>query len=392
MKLIQNIVVICLFYTACIRSQQVAYLEPLSDHDKLLKHATRACVTGSTNLILKLPTTQGLQYQVMGLVDNTGDLSWITTITDSNQLQLIYTATSCDRPLTLVLRDTTGSFAATTITLTGNSLINYSPSGDCADSQGFIWAPTLQNTFIGMGVGNSNNLTGTSNVALGFNALMSITGGNNNIAIGAFAQKNLTGSGTFNFTDFPTSQSVYSLGADNIALGVNALATNDNSFGNIAIGTSALADLAFVLDPNNNNTPTVFNTALGYYALNTAQGVANIGVGPFAMGGAGLGSINIAMGPFALYYNLGQANIAIGLQTLFNNSSGFGNTAIGLQSLMNNTDGRSNVAVGLQALMSNTLGLYNSAMGSQALYYNVDGNFNTATGGASLFNVSSTKF
>lgn len=83
----------------------------------------RSCPEGSSTVTLKLPTTQGDQYQVLGLVDTAGDLSWITTVTDSGQLNLLYTATSADIPLTLVLRDSTGSFVATTITLTGNLIL-----------------------------------------------------------------------------------------------------------------------------------------------------------------------------------------------------------------------------------------------------------------------------
>lgn len=120
MKLLQNIVLVCLFSTAHAQMQQVNFLEPLHDNDGALQDITRACSQISSSYTLLLPASQGEPYQVLGLIDDMGTLSWITTVTDASQLNLLYTATSADIPLTLVLRDSTGSFAATNITLTGN--------------------------------------------------------------------------------------------------------------------------------------------------------------------------------------------------------------------------------------------------------------------------------
>ncbi len=68
---------------------------------------------GST--VILLPTTQGQSGQAMTLTNNSGQLSWINTLTDTALYNLLYTATSADKPLTLVLRDSTGSFDASTV-------------------------------------------------------------------------------------------------------------------------------------------------------------------------------------------------------------------------------------------------------------------------------------
>lgn len=96
------------------------------------------------------------QYQVLGNVDiSTGRLGWITTVTNSEQLQLLYTATSADIPLTLVLRDAAGNFAASIITAEGlvvtpttaQGCIIFTDSGSqvigniCVNQQAMILAP-----------------------------------------------------------------------------------------------------------------------------------------------------------------------------------------------------------------------------------------------------------
>lgn len=73
---------------------------------------------------VQFPVSVGQPDQVLAtLGGNPAQLTWITTVTNSAQLNLLYTATSADIPLTLVLRDSTGSFAATNVTLTGNLIL-----------------------------------------------------------------------------------------------------------------------------------------------------------------------------------------------------------------------------------------------------------------------------
>ncbi len=99
---------------------------------------------------------------------------------------------------------------------------------------------------------------------------------------------------------------------------------------------------------------------------------------------------NVAVGIEALKANTsGFSNTAIGYRALFSNSTGWENTATGYNALGNNNDGRMNTALGNKALESNTSAHLNSAFGYSSLQSNTDGGSNTASGGYSLLNNSS---
>ncbi|MDQ7916589.1 tail fiber domain-containing protein [Mesonia sp. MT50] len=84
-----------------------------------------------------------------------------------------------------------------------------------------------------------------------------------------------------------------------------------------------------------------------------------------------------------------KGNIAYGLNSLPESSSGIRNTAIGNSSLNSNTTGERNTAIGESSLSENITGSTNIAVGDGALSYNEDGDRNTAIGGSSLLlNVS----
>lgn len=82
----------------------------------------------------------------------------------------------------------------------------------------------------------------------------------------------------------------------------------------------------------------------------------------------------------------GYSNIALGIESLFKNTSGGTNFAASYQSLYNNTIGNFNTSIGTQALFSNVDGNDNLALGYQALYRNTSGNSNIAIGGSALEN------
>lgn len=85
---------------------------------------------------LILPSQAGKAGQVLALTDESGNLDWLTTLTHASLANLVITATWADKPLTLVLRDSTGSFDATNITLNGTAAIagNLLVSGSVAGS------------------------------------------------------------------------------------------------------------------------------------------------------------------------------------------------------------------------------------------------------------------
>lgn len=153
--------------------------------DESLEVTLRApcpAINPSASVIILLPTTQGNPGQVLGQANSpTGQLTWINTVTSQASINLLNTATSCDIPNTLVERDINGSFVATTISLTGNSLINYGTSA-CDTGATYVLAPINGNSIIGLGTVN----TGSSNTILGNNASVGV-GGTNQTALGAGA-------------------------------------------------------------------------------------------------------------------------------------------------------------------------------------------------------------
>jgi hypothetical protein len=103
-----------------------------------------------------------------------------------------------------------------------------------------------------------------------------------------------------------------------------------------------------------------FNTALGRNALDNSTGANNTAVGINALTQNTTGFNNTALGTGALQNNNTGANsIALGPGALFGNTTGGNNTAVGFQALVNNTTGSGNVAIGFSA-GSNATGPSNS--------------------------------
>ena len=75
------------------------------------------------------------------------------------------------------------------------------------------------------------------------------------------------------------------------------------------------------------------------------------------------------------------------LSALNSNTTGNGNTATGDRALLSNTTGEVNTATGDSALLNNTTGNFNTAIGDSALINSTTGDFNTALG-AQLANVT----
>ena len=159
------------------------------------------------------------------------------------------------------------------------------------------------NTVLGDDALINNSEVGSSQTALGFQALFSNTQGFNNTATGYQALFNNT------------------LGWDNTAIGNRALYNNTGGFDNTAIGISALIS----------NTGGFFNTAIGTHAL--AENTT--------------GNDNTAIGDYPLWQNTtGRLNVAIGTYALSGNITGKSNTAIGTYALSRFVNGDYNIAIG----------------------------------------------
>lgn len=128
------------------------------------------------------------------------------------------------------------------------------------------------------------------------------------------------------------------------------------------------------------------NTALGVKTLfaNTT-GNANTAVGFLSLFMNTTGQDNTATGHYSLVNNTsGGKNSAFGRSALYNNSIGVQNTAVGYYALFDNT-ANYNTAVGYLSAENNSSGTHNSAMGIMALRTNTTGSYNTALGGHSLY-------
>jgi hypothetical protein len=108
------------------------------------------------------------------------------------------------------------------------------------------------------------------------------------------------------------------------------------------------------------------NVAIGDDALSSNQtGQFNVAIGDSALENNINGFRNVALGPGALLSNVsGFRNTAIGNFSLALNTTGFRNTALGNLSLFNNTTGINNVGIGDQAGSGITTGDYNVVLGS----------------------------
>jgi Chaperone of endosialidase len=148
------------------------------------------------------------------------------------------------------------------------------------------------------------------------------------------------------------------LANENTALGDDALISNTTGDNNTATGFQALSS----------NTTGDLNTANGAQALSSnTTGHFNTATGVNALSSNTTGFENTATGLDALTLNTtGSQNTANGIFALFLNTTGYDNTATGFSALANNTTGRNNTADGVDALKNNTTGNNNIALGFEA--------------------------
>jgi hypothetical protein len=156
-----------------------------------------------------------------------------------------------------------------------------------------------RNSFVGEQAGNDTLTTGSAvdNVAVGFQALTSITTGAQNTAVGSGA--------------LPAVMS----GGSNTAIGYNALLALTSGTQNTAVGSNALAEA----------TTASFNTAVGTGALFAATGERNVSVGENAGVALTTGDFNTFVGhPAAFNLIIGNRNTIIGAVAYTNATGGVG--------------------------------------------------------------------
>ena len=212
----------------------------------------------------------------------------------------------------------TGTAASTPTTLTvgtnGQALLACStaPNGICWGTAGGSAAtPTVAGIVFGC--------TFSSRTALGCNALLSNTIGDNNIAIGGNALQNNT-TGSNNTANGRAALCSNTTGSFNTANGYHALYSNTTGNNNTANGQLALFA----------NTTGSCNTANGVNALRAnISGCLNVAVGICAGGTITTGCQNVVIGPNAqLVSATGSCQLAIGFSATSNWLTGDSTLAI----------------------------------------------------------------
>jgi trimeric autotransporter adhesin len=232
----------------------------------------------------------------------------------------------------------------------------------------------LSNTDAGFGY--YDYVTGR-NTAIGDSAMAFSIGGSNVVA-GATALSNTGVSGTWNNVAIGDSAMGAALSnsgalADNVAIGFRSLTQVKNQ-GNIAIGAYSGRKLA----------NTIWNTAIGYHALETdTTGSENTVIGTSAFRNNANGVRNVSLGINTGYWATGNDNTYIGSyagQGVNGRSTGSSNVAVGDYALLNARSAAQNVAIGESALGSDSTGNLNVAVGAGAMDQRLRGDGNVAVG------------
>jgi len=166
--------------------------------------------------------------------------------------------------------------------------------------------------------------------------------------------------------------------------------TNTEGFKNTAIGSDTMSYAQ----------TSSYNVAIGAGALegtttDYVTGDYNVAVGVDTMSNNTTGELNVAMGYQALRTNqLGNDLVAIGANCMRDATNTQGNSvasvAVGYSALQENTGGKENTAIGYNALKNNTDGIRNTALGTSSGQSITTGDYNTALGYAAMPNVTTS--
>ena len=239
---------------------------------------------------------------------------------------------------------------------------------------GGVESDAQRNTVGGTNAGDSFSGTdATDNTIFGYNAGTSLTTGDKNVIIGAYAAKSVTTVGNFVAIGHSAYSSQVSSNSGTVAIGHNALQTYTGSFGQVAIGKGAGQDAG---SSGGNNTLIGENagygckgfqcTIVGYHAgsaSNTQSGQTIIGHQAHYFGNQKAG--NTAVGKEAMKGvsgGNGSQTTAIGYEALkILNNGGNQNTALGYQAGDKVNTGTTNVIIGYSAASTGTNDLTNGS-------------------------------
>ena len=241
-----------------------------------------------------------------------------------------------------------------------------------------------RNTVIGAYAmrGTSGATTCVRNVAIGDQALQSVTTGNDSVVIGSSAGKSLT---TGNKSVIIGSSAGYSVivGTDNVYLG-NSTGLYQTNSSNVGIGSQALKGVS-------GSSTGYNNVAVGISTLQAVTtGYSNVAIGDGAGYSVTTGDRNVHIGAVAGYNNSTANNqICVGYYSGYN-SSGDGIIGLGqyaLYSTAGSTTGNK-IAIGPSAARSVTTGSFLTAIGDSAGYGVTSGIRNIFVGNYAGYTVS----
>lgn len=179
--------------------------------------------------------------------------------------------------------------------------------------------PTAQGIVYGRSVTDTGTGTNYGFTSLGYQALQDTNASNNarSVVVGYQASPS---------------------GQDNVSLGYKSLyKANFNSYENVALGSYTLYESVDGVD----------NVAIGYNAATSVtSGWANVSVGAYSSRYLSTGQENTAIGYFALYYNTGSGNTAIGRNAGQNTGTGSNVTCVGRDANPSSTSVSNEITLG----------------------------------------------
>ena len=210
---------------------------------------------------------------------------------------------------------------------------------------GGIESDAQRNTVGGTNAGDSFSGTdATDNTILGYDAGTSLTSGDRNVIIGAFAAKSLTTVSNVVAIGHSAYSSQVTSNSGSVVIGRNALKTYTGDFGQVAIGMGAGQDAG---NSGGNNTLIGENAGYG------CKGFSSVIVGYHAGSASNTQGGETIIGMQARYFGNNKAgNTAVGKEAMKGVSGGNGShtTAIGYEALkILNNGGNQNTALGYQA-------------------------------------------
>lgn len=239
--------------------------------------------------------------------------------------------------------------------------------GAAASLSGLTSSSSPYNTFLGFSTPIS--MTGDSNVAIGYESMLSATTAVYNTAVG---YRTLSST-----TDYNSS--------GNTAIGWKAMESWTYGTSNVAIGENALGGTG----GNGSSYVIAIGSATGYSLLG---GSYSVFIGAEAGRNTTTGTYNSFIGYNSGYANTtGSGNVSLGYDSLRYNTTASNNTAIGYRAAYSNTtSGSGLVAIGYKALYSASTISDGTAVGYQA-GYSGGGNDSTAIGYNALYSSTSSR-